>query len=56
MLNQVVASLKAGIEPNLPHSLCTDAEEYLRMDRLREAIVMMASACEVASVLSMIML
>lgn len=46
---QVAASLKAGIEPNLPLSFLVDAEEMLRTERLREATVSMAMSCEVAA-------
>ncbi len=48
-LEQVVASLNASIQPNLPRSFYVDADEYLRTGRLREATVAMAMACEVAS-------
>jgi hypothetical protein len=45
-LNQ---SIQAGEYPSLPHSLIVDAEEYLRTQRLREAIISLGTACEVAS-------
>lgn len=45
----VVASLKTDIQPSLPRCFLVDAEEYLRTSRLRESIVSMAMACEVAS-------
>lgn len=46
---QVAASLKAGIDPNLPLSFLLDAEEMLRTERIREATVSMAMSCEVAA-------
>jgi hypothetical protein len=45
----VQQSLQAGEHPNLPQSLIVDAEEYLRTQRLREAIISLGTACEVAS-------
>lgn len=45
----VQQSLQAGEYPNLPQSLIVDAEEYLRTQRLREAIISLGTACEVAS-------
>lgn len=42
-------SLQAGEHPNLPRSLIVDAEEHLRTQRLREAVISLGTACEVAS-------
>jgi hypothetical protein len=42
-------SLQACEYPNLPQSLIVDAEEYIRTQRLREAIISLGTACEVAS-------
>jgi len=42
-------SLRAGEHPSLPRSLIVDAEEHLRTQRLREAIISLGTACEVAS-------
>jgi hypothetical protein len=42
-------SLQSGEYPSLPRSLITDAEEHLRTQRLREAIISLGTACEVAS-------
>jgi hypothetical protein len=45
----VQQSLQSGEHPNLPQSLLVDAEEHLRTQRLREAIISLSTACEVAS-------
>jgi hypothetical protein len=42
-------SLQAGEHPNLPRSLIVDAEEHIRTQRLREAVISLGTACEVAS-------
>jgi len=46
---QIISSLSEGQEPNLPRSLLVDAEESLRTERLREAILHLAVSCEVAA-------
>jgi len=46
---QIIGGLMEGQEPNLPRSLLVDAEESLRTERLREAILHLAVSCEVAT-------
>jgi hypothetical protein len=45
----VEQSIRGGIQPNLTTSLLINAEEHLMLDQLREAIIDLASACEIAA-------
>jgi len=45
---QILGSFREGQEPDLARSLLVDAEESLRTERLREAILHLAVSCEVA--------
>ncbi len=42
-------SFQLGEQPSLPRSLIIDAEEHVRTLRLREAVIALGTACEVAS-------
>lgn len=46
---EVVASIGRGIEPRLTLSLLVSAKELIATDNLREGIIDLASACEIAS-------
>jgi hypothetical protein len=45
----VAASITQGLEPRLTTSLLVSAKELIATDNLRQGIIVMASACEIAS-------
>ena len=48
-MRAIQQSIEQGIQPDLIHSLLLDAEERLVTLRIREAVISLATACEVAS-------